>query len=68
MMYYFICDFCDCRWSESAYDPSRKKCISCGDKKVRYNEKSRVIVDTYEGSPAFPEKEDDEPFDQYDGN
>jgi Zn finger protein HypA/HybF involved in hydrogenase expression len=63
---YFTCTYCDHKFVREFLTSAlvkMQKCPGCGDSHLKIQEKSEVKIDTYAGSPPFPEEEDD--YDTY---
>jgi hypothetical protein len=59
MRIFFNCTYCDLKWEENVYSQGsiqEKKCLRCGDSKLKYKDAKDIIIDTYAGCPPFPEK------------
>ncbi len=63
MELFFICKYCDNKWNDRLYNEmsiSRQKCGKCDSSDLKVTKKEEAFIDTYAGSPAFPEKETEE--------
>lgn len=55
----FECNYCGIVWSERKNSiPMDTKCIRCGDHNIVLKERHKI--DYYQGSPPFPEEQEDD--------
>ena len=67
----FTCLYCDHKFIKTYYsssDVSLEKCPKCGDKNLKAKDVKKDKIDTYDGSPPFPEKPKKEPEKEQDNN